>query len=286
MVRAAAEQGDFRPGSAVMMSLQGYYSVASATTGRLSLRISDPSHTIATSSSMTVAKGGDFFLLSATFLVPQESTEVCCTALLEVGPITIAGRHPMRPGYGVFLSNVISRRLSALSTLRHHRLCRLWSDRAIYDVALRLVNLKTAAAGSHGPRTTHFPRVLSFRAVRRVHRRDDPSVARSCVAGDHPRREAGRRGHGFDPSVQVPWSAGMNVAGMFSVYARTVDVSRKVTGVSGAAIADDIPTRLVLPVVVASGERQAILGPDYLGADGQPGLLEGRLHHARLRRPA
>ena len=37
-----ADQGDFRPGSTVTMWLQGYYSVASAEAGRLSLRIQRP----------------------------------------------------------------------------------------------------------------------------------------------------------------------------------------------------------------------------------------------------
>jgi hypothetical protein len=85
-----AHQGDFRPGSTVTMWLQGYYSVASAETGRLSLRISDQTGTITTTSPSTVAKGGDFFLMSSTFVVPQASTEVCRTAVLEVGSVTIA----------------------------------------------------------------------------------------------------------------------------------------------------------------------------------------------------
>jgi hypothetical protein len=89
-MRAAAEQGDFRPGSTVTMWLQGYYSVASAETGRLSLRISDPAGTITTTSPVTVAKGGDFFLLSTTFVVPQNSAQVCRTAILEVASVTIA----------------------------------------------------------------------------------------------------------------------------------------------------------------------------------------------------
>ncbi len=72
------------------MWLQGYYSVASAETGLLSLRISDQTGTIATTSPLTVAKGGDFFLLSRTFVVPQDSVEVCRTAILEVGSVTIA----------------------------------------------------------------------------------------------------------------------------------------------------------------------------------------------------
>jgi hypothetical protein len=89
-IRAAAQQGDFRPGSTVTMWLQGYYSVASADTGRLSLRISDPTGTITTTSPLNVVKGGDFFLLSSTFVVPQNSSEVCRTAILEVASITIA----------------------------------------------------------------------------------------------------------------------------------------------------------------------------------------------------
>jgi hypothetical protein len=85
-----AEQGDFRPGSTVTMWLQGYYSIASAETGRLSLRISDQAGTVATTSPLTVAKGGDSFVLSSTFVVPQDSVEVCRTAILEVASSTIA----------------------------------------------------------------------------------------------------------------------------------------------------------------------------------------------------
>jgi hypothetical protein len=89
-VKAAAEQGDFRPGSTVTMRLQGYYSVASAEMGRFSLQISDQSGPFAATPPLTVSRGGDFFLLSHTFVVPQSSTEVCRTAILEVGSITIA----------------------------------------------------------------------------------------------------------------------------------------------------------------------------------------------------
>lgn len=89
-IRAAAQQGDFTSGSTVTMWLQGYYSVASADTGRLSLRISGPTGTITTTSPLTVAKGGDFFLLSSTFVVPPNSAQVCRTAILEVGSVTIA----------------------------------------------------------------------------------------------------------------------------------------------------------------------------------------------------
>lgn len=89
-IRAAAGPGEIRPGTTVTMWLQGYYSVASAETGRLSLRISDEAGTITTTSPLTVAKGGDFFLLSGTFVVPQSSAQLCRTAILEVGSVTIA----------------------------------------------------------------------------------------------------------------------------------------------------------------------------------------------------
>jgi hypothetical protein len=85
-----ADQGAFTPGSTVTLWLQGYYSVASAPTGRLSLRISDQTGTITTTAALTVHKGGDSFLLSSTFVVPDTSVEVCRTAVLEVGAVTIA----------------------------------------------------------------------------------------------------------------------------------------------------------------------------------------------------
>jgi len=88
-----ASQGAFRPGTTVTMWLQGYYSVASAATGRLSLRISDQNGTITTTAPLTVARGGDFFLLSSTFVVPDASVEVCRTAVLEVGEVTITEPH-------------------------------------------------------------------------------------------------------------------------------------------------------------------------------------------------
>jgi hypothetical protein len=88
-----AHQGDFTPGSTVTMWLQGYYSVASAPTGRLSLKITDQTGTITTTAPVAVSKGGDFFLLSSTFVVSDTSVEVCRTAILEVGPITVAEPH-------------------------------------------------------------------------------------------------------------------------------------------------------------------------------------------------
>jgi hypothetical protein len=93
-ITAAAEQGRFRPGDTVTMWLQGYYSVASAESGRLSLRISDQNGTVTTTAPSVVAKGGDYFLLSATFEIPQTSTEVCRTAVLQIASVTIEQPQP------------------------------------------------------------------------------------------------------------------------------------------------------------------------------------------------
>jgi hypothetical protein len=90
-IGAATEQGEFRPGTTVTMTLLGYYSVASAETGRLSLRVTDQAGaTVTTSAPRTVSRGGDFFTLSATFVVPRGSTQVCRTAVLEVGATVVA----------------------------------------------------------------------------------------------------------------------------------------------------------------------------------------------------
>jgi hypothetical protein len=93
-IRAALDQGEFRPGDTLTMFLQGYYSVASADSGRLSLRISDQNGAVAQTIPMTVPRGGDFFLLSSTFVVPQTSTQVCRAAVLQVGLTTIAAPEP------------------------------------------------------------------------------------------------------------------------------------------------------------------------------------------------
>ena len=43
---------------------------------------------------MIVARGGDGFVLSKTFVIPDTSTEVCRTAILEVGTVTVAQPQP------------------------------------------------------------------------------------------------------------------------------------------------------------------------------------------------
>jgi hypothetical protein len=96
---AAADQGLFRPGDTVTMWLQGYYSVASAETGRLSVRITDQPGTVVTTVSIDVRKGGDLFVLPVTFVVPEGSTRLCRQAVLEVGTITIVEPQSNQPGF-------------------------------------------------------------------------------------------------------------------------------------------------------------------------------------------
>ena len=92
--KSVIDQGEFRPGTTVTMSLQGYYSVASADIGRLSLRISDQNGTVTQTPPTTVPRGGDSFFLSSTFVVPQTSTQVCRAAVLEVGGVAISAPDP------------------------------------------------------------------------------------------------------------------------------------------------------------------------------------------------
>lgn len=95
---AAAEQGRFRPGDTVTMWVQGHYSVASADSAWLSMRVTDRDATLATSDPVTVARGGDAFILSLTFVVPQDATRICRAALLQVGAITIVEPPSNDPG--------------------------------------------------------------------------------------------------------------------------------------------------------------------------------------------
>jgi len=83
-------QGDQTVGSTETLGLQGYYGVASADSGQLSLAITDQNGTlITTSAPMTVPRGGSSFVLSDTFTIPPSTTQVCRTAVLQIGPNTL-----------------------------------------------------------------------------------------------------------------------------------------------------------------------------------------------------
>jgi hypothetical protein len=87
---AAAYQGTFRVGTTATMWLQGFYGVASADSGTLTLVITDQTGaTFSTSAPLMVPHGGDKYLISATFTLPLGTTRVCRTGVLQIGSITL-----------------------------------------------------------------------------------------------------------------------------------------------------------------------------------------------------
>ena len=89
-VTGGAQGGQFRVGNTVSLSLSGIYSVVSAPTGQLSLRVTDQNNAvIMTTAPMTVPQGSNSFFLSASFVIPAGATRVCPTAIFQVGSITV-----------------------------------------------------------------------------------------------------------------------------------------------------------------------------------------------------
>jgi len=87
---AAASQGSFRIGTTATLWLQGFYGVASADSGTLTLVITDQNGaTVSTSAPLTVPRGGDRYLISTTFTLPAGTTRVCRTGVLEIGSTTL-----------------------------------------------------------------------------------------------------------------------------------------------------------------------------------------------------
>jgi len=87
---ASSDQGPFRVGATASMWLQGFYGVASAESGRLTLVIADQDGaTLSTSEPLTVPRGGDRYLLKATFALPPGTTRVCRTGVLQIGSTTL-----------------------------------------------------------------------------------------------------------------------------------------------------------------------------------------------------
>ncbi len=83
-----------------MLALVGYYGVASADNGQISLVITDQTGTVvSTSTPMTVPKGGNFFDVSSTFTIPPNTTQVCRVAVLQIGAtsLTADGGSGLRP---------------------------------------------------------------------------------------------------------------------------------------------------------------------------------------------
>jgi hypothetical protein len=87
---AAALQGSFRVGTIATMWLQGSYGVASADSGTLTLVITDQTGaTVSTSAPLVVPRGGDTYIISATFTLPPGTTRVCRTGVLQIGSTTL-----------------------------------------------------------------------------------------------------------------------------------------------------------------------------------------------------
>jgi len=87
---AAAYQGAFKVGTTATMFLQGFYGVASADSGSLTIVISDQNGALVNSSTpLTVPRGGDRYIISTTFTVPPGATRVCRTGVLQIGSTTL-----------------------------------------------------------------------------------------------------------------------------------------------------------------------------------------------------
>lgn len=87
---AAALQGSFRVGTSATMWLQGFYGVASADSGTLTLVIRDQTGaTLSTSAPLVVPRGGDRYIISTTFTLPPGVTRVCRTGILQIGSTTL-----------------------------------------------------------------------------------------------------------------------------------------------------------------------------------------------------
>jgi len=87
---ASASQGTFKVGTTATMWLQGFYGVASADSGTLTLVITDQSGmTVSASAPLTVPHGGDRYLVSTTFALAPGTTRVCRTGVLQIGSTTL-----------------------------------------------------------------------------------------------------------------------------------------------------------------------------------------------------
>ena len=75
-------------GSSVFTGLEGFYAVASADSGELSLVITDQNNTVINTTTKTVAQGGDSFTMTTTFTIPSGTTQVCQKMVLQIGTST------------------------------------------------------------------------------------------------------------------------------------------------------------------------------------------------------
>jgi hypothetical protein len=87
---AAAYQGTFSVGTSVTLWLQGFYGVASADSGTLTLIVTDQTgSTVSTSAPLIVPHGGDRFITSTTFMLTPGTTRICRAGVLQIGSTTL-----------------------------------------------------------------------------------------------------------------------------------------------------------------------------------------------------
>ncbi len=76
-------------GSAMFTGLIGFYGVASADSGQLSLVITDQNNSVIGTSNQTVARGGNTFAINTTITIPLGTTQVCRKMVLQIGTSTL-----------------------------------------------------------------------------------------------------------------------------------------------------------------------------------------------------
>jgi hypothetical protein len=88
-VTASAHQGTFAAGSTVTLWLQGFYGVASADAGNLTIVVTDQRGFAIEAGGITVPHGGDRYVISTTFTLGPGTTRVCRAAVLRIGATTL-----------------------------------------------------------------------------------------------------------------------------------------------------------------------------------------------------
>ena len=87
--RGGGLSGQLRPGATVKVLDEVQYSVVSADSGELTLRVFDEHRPLGASAPVTVGRGTNTIALSVTVTIPLESTKLCQAAYLVVGPRTL-----------------------------------------------------------------------------------------------------------------------------------------------------------------------------------------------------
>jgi hypothetical protein len=92
ILSSAAIQSSGTAGSAAMISLGGYYAVASADYGGITVEIRNAAGKAFTAVGKQVSQGGGSFAVPVQFVLPSDTSQVCASAILiVVGQTRIEG---------------------------------------------------------------------------------------------------------------------------------------------------------------------------------------------------